>query len=330
MAGLQSAALKPPRLAEASLSSVVRADLPRIHSVRRTNEMSNLVDQWLCPICESSRCAPFLIKESCSLKICCDCRHIFWDRFPSEEQLISHYRKTYTQTHGQERLQRENRDYYRNHLAELATHLKMENKEIKLLDYGCSIPYLLMEAQNQGFSEVVGVDWDDRTRQIGTSHNIKMLTPNTFGSGIPDDYLDVIRFSHVLEHLINPLNVLSDASAKLRIGGLVYVTQPNFPVFVCRQSSVDLPDAVWPEHLHFFSPISLCALMKNVGLEIRTFFTHQNPNAALQKYHEHLDPPYGKSTLRSLAPLGDPLFGEAANYPMYAGENSVIYAARVK
>ena len=72
------------------------------------------------------------------------------------------------------------------------------------------------------------------------------------------------------------------------------------------------------------------ALMKNAGLKIRKFFTHQNPNAVRQEYHAHLDLPYSKNALRTLARQGDPIFGAAANDPIYAGQNSVIYAARVR
>jgi SAM-dependent methyltransferase len=44
----------------------------------------------------------------------------------------------------------------------------------------------------------------------------------------PDQHFDAIIFTHVIEHLQNPLNVAGEIGRTLRIGGLVYVETPNW------------------------------------------------------------------------------------------------------
>ncbi len=46
-------------------------------------------------------------------------------------------------------------------------------------------------------------------------------------SNLPDSFFDVIIISHVIEHLVNGLEVLSLLNSKLKVGGYIYIETPH-------------------------------------------------------------------------------------------------------
>lgn len=133
-----------------------------------------------------------------------------------------------------------------------------------------------------------------------------------------------------LEHSTDPVSVLSKIFPKLCPGGLLYITQPNFPVFRFGASAHDLKDTVYPEHLHFFPPLSLMRMVCRLELQVHRFFTHQNEEAVFAQFRDMLDAEYAEARLEQYQTKGDSFYPALANYPYYAGENSVLYAFKCR
>jgi hypothetical protein len=244
---------------------------------------------------------------------------------PTEDASAAYYRDQYTGNHTQDRIQEQAREYYRRHLCELASVAGLPPKKITLVDYGCSIPVLAHEAIKMPFGGVLGVDWANEAKEYGRAWGINVLEPPELAS-IPDRSVDIVRLSHTIEHSIDPLALLGSILPKMRPGSLIYITQPNFPVFRSQPSPHDLLDTVYPEHLHFFSALSLLEMTSRLHLRVIRFFSHQNEAAVVSKFREMLDLDYARERLAAYASKGDPHFPEHANFPYYAGENSVLYA----
>jgi SAM-dependent methyltransferase len=278
-----------------------------------------------CTICEIAERDDFFVKESGRLLICRNCRHVSWESMPSDEAAVAFYRGLYTGTHTQDRIQEGGREYYRTHLRELASVAGLPPKKITLVDYGCSIPVLAHEAVKAPFGRVFGVDWANEAKEYGRDWGVQVLFPPELES-IPDRSVDILRFSHTIEHSIDPPALLRSVLPKMRRGGLIYITQPNFPVFRAQPSPHDLLDTIYPEHLHFFSALSLIEMVSRLNLRVIRFFSHQNEAAVVAKFEEMLDLDYARQRLAAYASKGDPYFPEYANFPYYAGENSVLYA----
>lgn len=276
----------------------------------------------MCPICGCRRYCEFFAKGQRALLICYCCRHVWWDHFPAEGELREYYQLQYTQLHGQEAIQAGANEYYRGHLQALLHLIGKEAADTQLCDYGCSIPVLLREARRAGFRRALGVDFSQEAR---AQTDVEVFLPEQL-PGLPDASLDIVRFSHTLEHCVDPVETLAQVLKKVRTGGLVYVTQPNFPVFGFGASSRDLKDTIYPEHLHFFSPISLLETARRLDLEVRQFFTHQNEEQVLANYEDQLDLEYARLRLAPFEAKGEPSAHTLGNYPYYAGENSVLYA----
>jgi SAM-dependent methyltransferase len=279
-----------------------------------------------CPVCAAKRLALFQETGSGPLNICADCRHITWDRRPDPDELDDYYRSTYTGTHNQEALQDSARAYYRSHLEELISRAKRKARKTTIVDFGCSFPTLLEEARDLGFARPIGVEPDAGARDRGASLGIEMHAPEAFDQAIDKGAVHIARFSHVLEHLPDPLAALSSVVRKVAPGGLIHITQPSFPVLAPERCDEPLRDCVWPEHLHYFNAISLRVLAERAGLRITTLFTHQNADQAVRHFCPALDMAAASERMRDLASAGNPAYGRNANYPAYAGENSALYA----
>jgi SAM-dependent methyltransferase len=242
---------------------------------------------------------------------------------------MDYYAKSYTDTHDQTNIQANNYTYYLSHADGLAAFIGARVANLSIADIGCSIPHFLRAAQEKGYARVIGVDFATEAHAYGKTHGIEMYTPDDFLRAVPDDSLDILRYSHTLEHLIEPAKCLHAQARKLKAGGLLYITQPNFPVFFAQHPKIsNLKDAVWPEHLHFFSPISLARMAEDAGFSISKIFSCGDEVSAWALYETSADLEYAKTMLAPFAEKGESNWEVLNSYPFYAGENSAFYARK--
>jgi len=281
-----------------------------------------------CPICAEKEPILFESKRPQKVYICPDCRHLFWDCTPNSEELAQFYRQEYCVTHKQVGRQEVARDYYRGHVEELVQITGRSKKEVCLVDYGSSIPVLIHEAQDTGVARPIAVDLDEMSWDYARRHGLSIMTPEQYAQ-LPDHSVDIVRFAHVLEHLIDPVAAIAVAARKLRPGGLLYITQPNFPVLKPHRSDYHLKDSVYPGHLHFFSPISLTRLVSRFPFQVLRLYSVTRHQEVATELSGLLDLDYASEQLSAMKDLGEANRGVEANYPYYTGENSTLYARRL-
>lgn len=99
-------------------------------------------------------------------------------------------------------------------------------------------------------------------------------------TGTVEDYLKVIKFkfdaiimADVIEHLREPWIVVRDLAERLKDGGAIYASIPNFMhasviwnLFICGSFAYQSCDIVNKEHLRFFTINDIAALFKIAGL----------------------------------------------------------------
>jgi 2-polyprenyl-3-methyl-5-hydroxy-6-metoxy-1,4-benzoquinol methylase len=271
-----------------------------------------------CPICSGMTSQFDATNVDRAMLICRSCRHIFWQDMPSQSDLQDYY-QSYTRSFHQDDIQQSNIDVYRRHILELKALCVTDRPAI--LDYGCSVPVLLNEARSLGF-DTLGVDYSPEASAWGDERGVRVIQPTDLEA--EDEQYDVIRFSHVMEHLIDPVAALRKCLSLLKPDGFVYITQPSFPVFRL-DARVPMEDADWPSHLHFFSPLSLAQLLLKCGLDPFRMYSHDRLTDRWRVYGGEID---DSGTLTaSLARLGDKHFGILANVPNFVGANSTVYAS---
>lgn len=273
-----------------------------------------------CPICSCQTLHPFSVANEHNLLICEKCRHVFFEEMPNRDVLAEHYLNEYSVSHNQISIQKSHTDYYVSHFNELKAYVASP-EDFDILDFGCSYPVFLEVAKREG-ANVLGCDYSDEAVKYGEKLGISVISPDSLSS--INQRFDVIRFSHSIEHLPDPLLTMRTVSGLLKENGIIYITQPSFPVFELRGFGSNLRDAVYPNHLHFFNPISILYLATESGLEVRTLFTHQNESAGFKQYSNFCDYEYASMFYSKLINCGNSEFGVLNNFPFYSGENFFI------
>lgn len=131
----------------------------------------------------------------------------------------------------------------------------------KLLDVGCGEGDFLQAAAREGW-RVVGTERDPR--RINGGFPVYASVPDTAAQGP----FNCITIWHVLEHVLDPLQCLTEIRDQLAPGGILFVAVPDFGGWQAqcfRQAWLHLDV---PRHLFHFDKPSLARVLDQAGLEV--------------------------------------------------------------
>lgn len=161
-----------------------------------------------------------------------------------------------------------------------SAHLKQLTNGRTLLDVGCGIGIFLKFARDDGW-EVHGTDFSSGARRIARDQFGLELQHDL--SGFPDQSFDVVRISHVLEHVTAPIPFLKELQRVLKPEGILAVATPNreplsFAVMnrlrrFLKQDRRLTSHVCPPSHVLGLNQKSLTALAERSGLRSLETFT---------------------------------------------------------
>lgn len=210
----------------------------------------------------------------------------FWELAtkPTAQELQEYYtNKYYQEAKGSYELEytRDELLYFQAKLeqrhAVLKHHLSEERASTrKLLDVGCGEGYALTFFLEQGWS-VKGIDFSSaglesknpRCKDALVTGDIFALVQAEIAVGAT---YDVVWLQNVLEHVIDPLELLKSLRALVSEGGLAVITVPN-DCSITQQSALThqhIDSAFWvvpPDHLSYFDSDSLKNAASATGWE---------------------------------------------------------------
>lgn len=147
----------------------------------------------------------------------------------------------------------------------------------RLLDVGAGLAVFPFGMRSVGW-DCTAVDPDPRAVQHAREEcglsavcgDVFDLTAGTLGE------YDAITLNKVLEHVGDPVRLLAKAAAHLRQGGFVYVEVPDA---AARDDGLRFGrEEFFIEHLHVFSPASLCHLVGASGLRLNELRRLREPS----------------------------------------------------
>ena len=144
-----------------------------------------------------------------------------------------------------------------------------------LLDVGCGAGQFLLRANDAGF-DAQGIDPDPQS--VGFVLDDLDLTARLGSLEVlgDDERFDAVSILGVLEHIANPVDFLTQASAHLNPGGEVLVGVPNVASLnrrVSRLSQHDWDMLLEPGHLYHYDPRTLRMLGERAGLRMQRWRT---------------------------------------------------------
>lgn len=175
-------------------------------------------------------------------------------------------------------------DYYNLSRPEMMEFVPKDARVI--LEVGCgqgNFAYALKQRRDD--SEVWGIELAESEAAEAAQKLDKVLSGSVESQilELPDRHFDVVIFNDVLEHLLDPYQVLTQLKQKLKPGGIVVSSIPNIRYFR------NLFDFVWRKnwdytdngimdktHFRFFTIKSIRKMYENQGYKI---LKHQGINA---------------------------------------------------
>lgn len=165
------------------------------------------------------------------------------------------------------------------------SHLHVK-KGSKVLDVGSGVGYSLLELKNMG-CHPYGIDPDTNAKKLANKYKIPFHLGFIDDKPFPGVQFDYVCASQVLEHTLDPVEFLVQCSKRLKPGGEIILSFPNFSSL----SRVILGKKYlhWhlPYHQNFFSYKTLYPLAQSAGLVITDIRTY-TPNLWTNLQIRHL------------------------------------------
>jgi SAM-dependent methyltransferase len=150
-------------------------------------------------------------------------------------------------------------------------------KNTKVLDVGCGFGQTLAFHKSRG-CDVYGVDADSNLERVADRHNFKVeigiFNKNSFKS----EKFNYITIDQVLEHAVDPLGMLKNATGKLIEGGRLIISTPNSEGLGRKLFGKSWIHWHNPYHINIFSKKSMDELAQRLGLTVVSHqtVTHSN------------------------------------------------------
>ena len=142
----------------------------------------------------------------------------------------------------------------------------------KLLDVGCGNGSFIARMKNLGW-QVEGTEVDEAAVEVARKHGLEVKLGELSWQKYPGNSFDVITLNSVIEHISDPLAVLSECRRILRRGGSLVVFTPNAKSRIHSIYKDKWFDLDPPRHSHIFSFRNLKDLVQKAGfgsINIRT------------------------------------------------------------
>jgi 2-polyprenyl-3-methyl-5-hydroxy-6-metoxy-1,4-benzoquinol methylase len=137
----------------------------------------------------------------------------------------------------------------------------------RLLDIGCAAGHFMERARAAGF-ESHGIDvarWVEKVAERRGVANVRAVSLHE--AAFPDEWFDVVHSNQVFEHLPRPLRELSEIRRILKPNGILYLNVPNYRCLSIVLGRDDFELNTPPEHVNYFTPRTLSALVRMGGFE---------------------------------------------------------------
>jgi 2-polyprenyl-3-methyl-5-hydroxy-6-metoxy-1,4-benzoquinol methylase len=146
-----------------------------------------------------------------------------------------------------------------------------------ILDIGCGKGYFLKLVKDTTGAETWGVEAQPDIAEEAKSRVDKVLTGSieSVVDSIPDNKFDCIFFNDILEHLLQPENVLKKMKTKLSEKGEIIASIPNVRYISNLVELIIRKDWEYKDegildstHIRFFTKKSMIRIFEEAGMEV--------------------------------------------------------------
>jgi len=162
-----------------------------------------------------------------------------------------------------------------------------------VIEVGCYAGSFLRLVIEQWKCKAAGIELDKKYAELAKKQfNLEIIEKKIEEiEGTENLYTLAVMFE-VIEHLIEPLLVLKKLNKMVKMSGVLAISTPNFNSEAVEYFGKDFSHFTPPNHLNYYSNITLCKIMSQAGFLPVYIRTEREP----------LNWPLKLATLRSIAP----------------------------
>ena len=134
----------------------------------------------------------------------------------------------------------------------------------KILDLGAGTGDFLVAAKKNDW-EIFGVEPNAKARKLAAQKGVDLIEDV---SSLPEKFFDVITMWHVLEHVPDLEEQISELNRLLKPDGLLVIAVPNFKSYDAQKYKEHWAAYDVPRHLYHFSPESIEKLFHSDGFSL--------------------------------------------------------------
>jgi 2-polyprenyl-3-methyl-5-hydroxy-6-metoxy-1,4-benzoquinol methylase len=229
--------------------------------------MLEVLEDVKCALCSGTDTRLFIIKEGFNYRKCDGCGLVYQNPRP----VFGDLRKRYSEDYFQYELQNQNNFFALMKLGLRDIHFDSFNHNgnglRRFLDIGCATGLLLNYIRDRGWLtkgvEVCRSSVEYARKRFGLDIFLGTLEEAAF----PASFFDVVHFSHVIEHVPEPKEMLLEIRRILKPDGHIIVTTPNV-----TGGHAIFAGGSWrsliPDHIYLFSKKTLRRLLENTGYRV--------------------------------------------------------------
>jgi len=240
----------------------------------------------VCLLCKGKFPSKIVSKKSiftCDLDIiyCEDCELYFLNKILTQEFLDKYYADDYFDGAKKDAISYLLKSWFSkmrafSQVKYILSHLEKKPSSLSVLEIGSSDGVLLSIFKNMGW-KVRGLEYNlFMIKHSKDKYNLDLESKHIYDLLPSDEKFDLIAFPHVLEHMPDPIKVLTHAKKLLNPGGIIFIELPHSPQ-IGDTSEIELSDFLKTEHLFDFRPKSIISLLKESNLRTKCmdrFFYH--------------------------------------------------------
>jgi 2-polyprenyl-3-methyl-5-hydroxy-6-metoxy-1,4-benzoquinol methylase len=149
----------------------------------------------------------------------------------------------------------------------------------KILEVGCGGGMTGKALRERGFEKIVGIEINEEVAREGRPFYDQIIIGDVEKIRLPfeKEHFDCILYGDVLEHLVNPWQLLKDHQTFLKKGGTIICSIPNVRNYrilkdlIIRGKWEYTEDGILDRsHLRFFTLDSIRGMLKEAGFEIQS------------------------------------------------------------
>ena len=246
-----------------------------------------------CPICKSNQLVGYAIDckrggPHISRVKCSECHIIFANPMADKNELMDFYKNYYNQEKykginfyqkAEQNIKRIKKNNSEDIFNEVPFLLKL-NKKSKFIDVGCGLGNILAYAEKLDY-ELYATDYDQKALDFVKSHfKVECFRGDLVNAKYPDNFFDQVNICHVIEHVLNPIDLLIEIRRILKPGGVLSIGTPNSASFLYKFYRISMfyrfkvPEIIdGLEHTFIFSEKLLAKTCKDLGFSILSHYT---------------------------------------------------------